>query len=250
MNTDHRIICIANHKGGVGKTTTAVNLSSALSRFGLTVLLIDLDPHCASTQHLIEDSPGLTVVDALKDPLNIHKYTIKVDENKFDLIQSSRNIGQSATDTKKTITQLVKMTMAARNVYNYIIIDTPPDLNNLQLAGIYASSDIIVPIYEYMAMNGVVHLKEVVDECNRLDPTTSRAMRLIATKVDMRTNLAKTLVESIKSTPNAFRTVIPYNIKLAEAPAVSKTIFQFAPESAGAQAYTDMAMEIIEGNRD
>lgn len=245
MSTRNRILCIANQKGGVGKTTTAVNPSSALSPHGMTVLLIDLDPHCATTHHLMENTPKQDIIEAMRDPRNYSKYSIRVDDNRFDLIPSSRGLTAHATDSKKVISSLVTLTLSATKAYNYVIIDTPPDLNTLQMAGIYASTDVIVPIYEFMSMKGVVQLQELVDECNRTDSSTIRTMRLVATKVDMRTNLAKTLVETVKSTPHSFKTVIPYNIKLAEAPAVAKTIFQFAPESTGATAYLEMADEII-----
>ena len=243
-----RTISIANQKGGVGKTTTAVNLAAALGRLHKKVLLIDFDPHAASTFHLMQDKPQNNIMELLKDRVTIKDSIYIVDEGHIHLIPSTPFLLELTGDPNRAAlipSKVSSLVDLCREFYDYIIFDTPPDFGILQASAVLASDEIIVPIYEYMSVSSMNSIKDMIEAYNtKTDYDREIIMKMIAVKTDMRTNLSKKIVDLVTSQPGSFSTTIPSNVKLAEAPAVNKSIFEYAPDSAGAAAYLMMANEL------
>ncbi len=248
-----RIIAIANQKGGVGKTTTAINLSACLAEKGKKVLSIDMDPQGNMTSGLgvSKDEVEKTVYDLIIGEAEIEDIICREVSENLDILPT--NIDLSAAeieligiDDKEYI--IKKEVEKIRDNYDFIIIDCPPSLSMLTINAMTTADSILVPIQcEYYALEGLsqlIHTIELVQE--RLNPVLS-IEGVVFTMYDARTNLSLQVVENVKDNlnQNIYKTIIPRNIRLAEAPSYGMPINQYDSKSAGAESYRLLADEVI-----
>ena len=248
-----RIIAIANQKGGVGKTTTAINLSACLAEKGKKVLSIDMDPQGNMTSGLgvSKDEVEKTVYDLIIGEAEIEDIICREVSENLDILPT--NIDLSAAeieligiDDKEYI--IKKEVEKIRDNYDFIIIDCPPSLSMLTINAMTTADSVLVPIQcEYYALEGlsqVIHTIELVQE--RLNPVLS-IEGVVFTMYDARTNLSLQVVENVKDNlnQNIYKTIIPRNIRLAEAPSYGMPINLYDSKSAGAESYRLLADEVI-----
>ena len=234
-----RVISIANQKGGVGKTTTAINLSACLSEIGQKVLTIDIDPQGNTTSGLGVDKHAVenNVYALLLGESTIEECIIETEIENQSLISS---------DEKEYI--LKKAISKIKDNYDFVIIDCPPSLNMLTVNALTASDTVLVPIQcEYYALEGLsqlIHTIELVQD--RLNPDLD-IEGVVFTMYDARTNLSLQVVENVKGYlhQNIYKTIIPRNVRLAEAPSHGLPINLYDSKSAGAEAYRELAQEVL-----
>lgn len=249
-----RIIAIANQKGGVGKTTTAINLSACLAEKGKKVLSIDMDPQGNMTSGLgvDKDSVEKTVYDLIIGEAQIEEIICKNVLENLDVLPT--NIDLSAVeieligiDNKEYI--IKNEVDKVKDNYDFVIIDCPPSLSMLTINAMTTADSVLVPIQcEYYALEGLsqlIHTIELVKE--RLN-SNLEIEGVVFTMYDARTNLSLQVVENVKDNlnQNIYKTIIPRNIRLAEAPSYGMPINQYDPKSSGAESYRLLADEVIE----
>ncbi len=248
-----RIIAIANQKGGVGKTTTSINLSAALAEKDKKILVIDADPQGNTTSGFGIDKNDLenTIYELILGECSIEECIIKEAISNISIIPSNVNLAAAeieliGVDKKEYI--LKKEVDWVKDKYDYIIIDCPPSLSMLTINAMTTANTVLVPIQcEYYALEGLsqlIHTVNLVKE--RLNPELDME-GVVFTMFDSRTNLSMQVVENVKSHLNqkVYNTVIPRNIRLAEAPSYGMPINMYDPKSAGAEAYMLLADEVI-----
>lgn len=247
------VISIANQKGGVGKTTTSINLSAALALAGKKVLLIDLDPQGNSSitflpQQIIERS----VYDLLTESnVEVEEVIYKTNVPGLDIIPARINLAKFESkvlgEFDAPFRLKDRLDVLLKN-YDYIIIDTPPTLGLITVNALVASNFLIIPIQpSYFALEGTDDLLETVDKIkSRPNPNLS-ILGVVITLMDKRTTLSKDINEQIKQVFGAkvFDTVISKSVRLEESPAYKETIFTFAPHSSGAIEYDKLCQEVI-----
>ena len=251
-----KIIAIANQKGGVGKTTTAINLSAAMAGQGKKILVIDTDPQGNMTSGFGVDKNEVenTVYELLLEDCTTEEAIQKEVMEGVDLISSNVNLAAVeieliGVEDKDFI--LKKEIEWVKDKYDYIIIDCPPSLNMLTINAMTTADTVLVPIQcEFYALEGLsqlIHTINLVKE--RLNPDLDME-GVVFTMYDSRTNLSAQVVESVKANLEAkvYETLIPRNIRLAEAPSYGQPICIYDPKSAGAEAYTKLAKEVIDNN--
>ena len=248
-----RTIAIANQKGGVGKTTTAINLSAALAAKEKKVLVIDTDPQGNTTSGYGIEKNDLenTIYELILGECSIQECIIKDVIQNVSLIPSNVNLAATeieliGVDKKEFI--LRNEVDWVKDQYDFIVIDCPPSLNMLTINSMTTADSVLVPIQcEYYALEGLsqlIHTVNLVKE--RLNPDLEME-GIVFTMYDSRTNLSNQVVENVKShlNQNIYKTMIPRNIRLAEAPSYGMPINIYDPKSAGAEAYMMLAEEII-----
>ena len=248
-----RIIAIANQKGGVGKSTTAINLSSCLGEMGQKVLTIDMDPQGNTTSGMgvDKDEQENTVYELLLGETNIEDCILKLDFDGLSLIPSNVNLAGAeieliGIEEKEYI--LKNQVEKVKNNYDYIIVDCPPSLNMLTINAMTTANTVLVPIQcEYYALEGLsqlMHTIELVQE--RLNPELEME-GVVFTMYDARTNLSLQGVENVKNNLNQtiYKTIIPRNVRLAEAPSHGLPINYYDSKSSGAESYKLLAEEVI-----
>ena len=248
-----RIIAIANQKGGVGKSTTAINLSSCLGEMGQKVLTIDMDPQGNTTSGMgvDKDEQENTVYELLLGETNIEDCILKLDFDGLSLIPSNVNLAGDeieliGIEEKEYI--LKNQVEKVKNDYDYIIVDCPPSLNMLTINAMTTANTVLVPIQcEYYALEGLsqlMHTIELVQE--RLNPELEME-GVVFTMYDARTNLSLQVVENVKNNLNQtiYKTIIPRNVRLAEAPSHGLPINYYDSKSSGAESYKLLAEEVI-----
>lgn len=248
-----RIIAIANQKGGVGKSTTAINLSACLGEVGQKVLVIDMDPQGNTTSGLgvEKEQRENTVYELLLGESNLEECLISLEYEGLTLISSNVNLAGAeieliGIENKEFI--LKEQIDAVRNDYDYIIIDCPPSLNMLTINAMTTADTVLVPIQcEYYALEGLsqlMHTIELVQE--RLNPDLEME-GVVFTMYDARTNLSLQVVENVKNNLNQtiYKTIIPRNVRLAEAPSHGMPINYYDGKSSGAESYRLLAEEVI-----
>ena len=249
-----RIIAVANQKGGVGKTTTAINLSAALAERGQNVLIVDVDPQGNTTSGYGVDKNNLdnTIYELILDDCTVTEAILKNVIDKVDMIPSNVNLAAAeieliGVEQKEFI--LKQALDFVRDDYDFIILDCPPSLSILTVNAMTAADSVLVPIQcEYYALEGLsqlIHTINLVKE--RLNPRLD-IEGVVFTMYDARTNLSLQVVENVKSHVEqpVYKTIIPRSVKLAEAPSYGAPISLYDPRSAGAEAYRSLAEEIIE----
>jgi chromosome partitioning protein len=248
-----RIIAIANQKGGVGKTTTAINLSASLASLGKKVLALDLDPQGNMTSGLGVDKDEVenSVYDLIIGEAEIEECICKEVIENLDVLPSNINLSASeieliGIDDKEYI---IKNAMeAVKENYDFIIIDCPPALSMLTINAMTTANSVLVPIQcEYYALEGLsqlIHTINLVQE--RLNPELY-IEGVVFTMYDARTNLSLQVVENVKDNleQTIYKTIIPRNIRLAEAPSYGMPIHLYDPKSTGAESYMMLAEEVI-----
>lgn len=253
-----RIIAIANQKGGVGKTTTSINLSAAMAASGKKILVIDTDPQGNTTSGFGIEKNDLenTIYELMLSECSIKECILNDVIDGVAIIPSNVNLAAAeieliGIDKKEFI--LKREVEWIKDSYDYIIIDCPPSLNLLTLNAMTTADSVLVPIQcEYYALEGLsqlIHTINLVKE--RLNPDLDME-GVVFTMYDSRTNLSSQVVENVKSHLNqrVFETVIPRNIRLAEAPSYGMPINMYDAKSAGAEAYMSLAGEILNRKED
>jgi len=246
-----KVVSISNQKGGSGKSTTTVNLSAYMALARKRVLLIDLDPQGSPTTHLGIDKKSLerTMYEVLSDQAHLTDVIISTETPGLDIAPANNLLGRAEFELFKQEERdsVLKSKMAELSGYDYVIIDTPPNLYNLTLNALMASDTIVIPIDStFYALEGLAVITELLDMIeSELDHALTR--RYLLTKYDSRTNLSKDVEKKMRELfgEAVFKTVIPANIRLAVAPSYGKPIYAVDPESIGAQAYNKLAEEFL-----
>ena len=248
-----RIIAIANQKGGVGKTTTAINLSACLAEKGQNVLAIDMDPQgkMSSGLGLDKNSVEKTIYDLIIGESEVEEVLQKNALENLDILPANVDLSAAeieliGIDEKEYIVK--KAIEKIKDAYDYVIIDCPPSLSMLTINAMTTADSVLVPIQcEYYALEGLsqlIHTVELVKE--RLNPVLE-IEGVVFTMYDARTNLSLQVVENVKDNlqQNIYKTIIPRNIRLAEAPSYGMPINQYDAKSAGADSYRRLADEVM-----
>ncbi|MBX4190058.1 AAA family ATPase [Candidatus Parcubacteria bacterium] len=248
-----RVISICNQKGGVGKTTTAVNLAAYLAAMGKYVLLADLDSQANATVGLgvSVGEEEFNIYHALINDQNPAGFLKKTSIFGFDVLPASQSLAGATVELvsmEERETRLKKVLNGLRTNYDYILVDCPPSLGLLTINGLAASEQVIIPVQcEYFALEGLSQLLNTIELVRQgLNPDL-RVLGVLLTMYDKRNQLANQVVNEVhRNFPGrVFEAVIPRTVSLAEAPSFGKTILQFDPNSKAARAYRQLAEEVI-----
>jgi chromosome partitioning protein len=249
-----RVFAIANQKGGVGKTTTAINLAASLAANDLRVLVIDSDPQGNATTGLgvAKDPARPSTYDLLLGHVSPKDAIVATDFDGLDLISADKNLigaNLELVDTPNREFRLRERIAEIREDYRFILIDCPPALDLLTLNALVAADAVLVPIQcEFFALEGI---SELIDTIDRIRDSFSHPLTvegILLTMYDDRTNLTRQVAADLRDFfgDQVFRTIIPRSIRLAEAPSFGKTILTYDPRSRGAESYIQLAKEILD----
>ncbi len=247
-----RIVAIASQKGGVGKTTTAINLGAALGLAGSRTLIIDLDPQRnASTGLGVEDAPPLGSADALLDPEKMVKAVIKDVAPKLDIIPSGgpiRALERRIHSPGSARTLLGQAFAALDNHLSYILIDCPPSLGSLTIGALTTAQKVLIPMQcEFFAMEGLAQVLAALEQLRSGPNPTLTLAGILFVMLDAAEEVANEVMAEVKNLlgEHVFGTVIPKDMALSEAPSHGKAIFDYDMRSKGARAYMNLAKEVL-----
>ncbi len=247
-----RKLAIVNQKGGVGKSTTAVNLSASLAELGINVLLVDIDPQGNASSGVGIDKSKLeySIYDVLIDGIPINEAIITTEIKKFDVLPANIELAGAEIELVSMISRegrLKKVVSEVDELYDYIIFDCPPSLGLLTLNALTASDGILVPIQcEYYALEGLGQLVKTVNLVqNNLNPDLI-IEGVLLTMYDARTNLSQQVINEVNNyfQDHVYDTIIPRNVRLSEAPSFGQPITLYDTSSKGASAYRALAKEV------
>jgi chromosome partitioning protein len=251
------IYTIANQKGGVGKTTTTVNLGAFLAYYGKNVLLVDVDPQSNTTSSLGIDKntvKGGTYQTLLEED-QIQDYILHNPKLNLSILPASPDLAGAEVELVNEVgreTLLKSKLLPLADLYDYILIDCPPSLGLLTLNGLVAAENgILIPVQcEYLAMEGLGDLVTTIERVRRVISPDLKIRGVILTMYDTRTNLANDVVQEVKKyfEEKVFDTIVPRSIRLAEAPSYGVPISIYSPSSVGAKAYKGLARELLLGD--
>lgn len=252
-----KIISIVNQKGGVGKTTTAVNLASGIGILGKKVLIVDADPQGNTTSGygISKKNIQLTSYQLLIGKATAENAAIKTKFKNVDIVPSSMDLAAAEVDLIELDNREAQLKMAlagVREKYDYIFIDCPPSLGLISINALNASDTVLVPIQcEYYALEGLSQLMATVRQVKRLYNPTLEIEGIVLTMYDGRLNLTQQVVEEIKKyfASKLYKTAIPRAVRLSEAPSYGMPIQYYDKRSKGASAYNDLAKEFLKKNR-
>ncbi len=249
-----KIVAITNQKGGVGKTTTAINVGASLAANDLKILLIDSDPQGNATTGLgIEKgSTTATLYDALLRGGALDGAIVHTDCDGLDILPADKNLvaaNLEMVDLDQREYRLRQALKSIRDRYDYILIDCPPALDLLTLNALIAADSVLIPIQcEFFALEGISQLMDTIDRIRDAFGHPIKIEGILLTMYDDRTNLTRQVAEDLKEffSDEVLNTVIPRSIRLAEAPSYGKPILMYDPRSRGAESYIKLAKEILE----
>jgi chromosome partitioning protein len=249
-----RILVIANQKGGVGKTTTAVNLAGELVRRGQRVLLVDIDPQGNATTSLgiAKRTLAATTYDLLMQTADPARAIISSGRDRLDLVPADEDLAGAAVElvsAERREWRLADALLHLSTPYDHVIVDCPPSFGLLTLNALSAAHSVLIPLQcEYLALEGLAQLKGTLDRVrDNLNPAL-RIIGVVMTMYDGRTNLAQQVVEEVqRHFPRLIcRTLIPRSVRISEAPSYGKLIAEYDPSGRSAQAYAALADEVLQ----
>lgn len=253
-----KIYAFANQKGGVGKTTSVINLAAILGSRGFRTLLVDADPQANATSGLGFDKNALkrSTYDLLLEGTSLDQVTISSPKFKLDILPATPALAGAEVELVNVIGREYRLQQALESIngrYDYVLIDCPPSLGLLTVNGLAAAAQgIIIPVQcEYLALEGLSQLVKTIELVQKYLNSELVVRGLIMTMYDSRTNLSRQVVNEVRRyfKSKVFRTIVPRNIRLGEAPSFGLPINIYAPKSAGAVAYQLLATEILNGDQ-
>ena len=247
------IVCVANQKGGVGKTTTSVNLSYALACLGQEVLLIDLDPqsNASSGVGVVVREGERSVYNLLTKTAPFREVVRQTSNELLDVLPASKDLAGAEVEfvNIQGRERVLKETLSTiRNMYNFIIIDCPPSLSLLTINALVAADSVITPIQcEYYAMEGLAHFINTTGKVKQFLSPNLKVDGGILTMYDARMNLANQVKDEVSKFygDKVYKTAIPRNVRLAEAPSYGQSIIEYDPSCRGTKAYIELAKEFL-----
>ena len=249
-----KIFCVANQKGGVGKTTTTVNLAAGLAKVGQRVLMVDLDPQGNATMGCGIDKRQLklTVYDVLLESASVVEAKVRSEKGGFDVLGANRELAGAEVelvDVERREQRLKTALAAVGGDYDFVLVDCPPSLSMLTLNGLCAAHGVIVPMQcEYFALEGLTDLVNTIKQVHANLNRDLKIIGLLRVMFDPRITLQQQVSEQLKGhfKDKVFNTVIPRNVRLAEAPSYGLPGVVFDPAARGSVAYVDFAAEMVE----
>lgn len=248
-----RVIAVANQKGGVGKTTTAVNLGACLATLGKRVLLIDIDPQGNTTSGIGINKADVRydVYDVLINEVSAKDAILPTAVEKLQILPATIQLAGAEIELVPTMSREVRLRQALqplKSSYDYMIIDCPPSLGLLTVNALTASDSVLIPIQcEYYALEGLSQLLNTIRMVQKHLNTSLEIEGVLLTMLDARTNLGLQVIEEVKKyfREKVYATVIPRNVRLGEAPSHGQSIIQYDPRSRGAEVYLELAKEVV-----
>ena len=252
-----KIIAIANQKGGVGKTTTAVNIAASIGYYGYRILLVDADPQGNATSGfgIQKRTVDRSTYEVLLGQCSAREAILTTPYKGVDLIPSSMALAAAElelADMRDRVMRLKEELVRVKGEYDFILIDCPPSLGMVTLTALSASDSLIIPIQcEYYALEGLSQLVTTVRQVKRLYNPSIEIEGVLLTMYDGRLNLTLQVVDEVKKffPEKVFKNVIPRNVRLSEAPSFGQPVLYFDRNSRGAQAYEALTAEILDKNR-
>jgi chromosome partitioning protein len=244
-----RIISVANQKGGVGKTTTAINLAAGLAKAGRTALVIDVDPQCNATS-------GLGIEPAQRHPLLAGKplaeSLLPTSQPRLHVLPGSQSLADAdalSASNRQRASALRQQLSGELNHFDYVFLDCPPSLGQLTRAALGASAAVYIPIQcEYFAMEGLSQIIELARQTKARDNHRLEIGGIVLTMYDPALELANEVADEVRGffADAVFRTPIPRDVQVSEAPSHGRSVLDYAPRSRGARAYAELVMEVID----
>lgn len=243
-----RILCVANQKGGVGKTTTAINLAAGLAMAGRRTLLVDLDPQCNATTglgHTPADSHPLVSREPLRDSLRVTRVA------NLELLPGSRSfrdVEALASDDASQSATLSQHLASGLSAYDFVLIDCPPSLGQLTRTALASATEVMMPIQcEYFAMEGLTQMIDTIREVMQRQPSRLQFGGIVLTMYDETLELTREVDAEVRDFFGeiVFRTVIPRDVAFSEAPSHGLSVIDYAPRARGARAYVELCLEVL-----